>query len=263
MVGRTLDDKYGTVRKVGQILDLFCIERPEWGVGEVAPALGLSRSSVSELMSVLEQEGFLRRTPKGRYRVGWRAVSMNRTVATTSEVQEEARKAMEHLLSRFGETIHLTALERGQIVFLDKLHGNKAIQVSQTAVGSTWVVHTSASGKVLLSERPWSEVAEILERRGMEALTPNSITDPQGYREELRLTRERGYAYDVEEGVLELCCVAAPIRDFTGEVVAAMSLSVPRYRFEQSADKYRTALLSVACEVSDRLGHTETRAYRN
>lgn len=262
-MGRTLDDKYGTIRKVGQILDLFCMERPEWGVGEAARTLGLSRSSISEVMSVLEQEGLLRRTPKGKYGVGWRIVSMNRTVANTSQLQEQARKAMEHLLSRFGETIHLTALERGQIIFLDKMHGTKAIQVSQTAVGSTWVVHTSSSGKVLLSERPWAKVAEILECRGMESLTPNSITDPQRYREELRVTRERGYAYDVEEGVLELCCVAAPIRDFTGEVVAAMSLSVPRYRFEQSVDKYRVALLSTVREVSERLGHTETRAYRN
>lgn len=261
-MGRILDDKYGTIRKVGQILDLFCIERPEWGVAEVARALGLSRSSVSEVMSVLEKESFLRRTPKGRYRLGWRVVSMNRTVAETSDVQEEARKAMERLLSLFGETVHLTALERGQVVFVDKVYGTKTIQISQTAVGSTWVVHTSASGKALLSERPRAEVVEILEHRGMPSLTPNSITDPRRFREELGRVRGRGYAYDIEEGVLDLCCVAAPIRDFTGEVVAAMSLSVPRYRFERSVDRYRVALLSTVHEVSERLGHTRLKQPR-
>lgn len=115
---------------------------------------------------------------------------------------------------------------------------------------------------MLLAHRPWDEVEEILESEGMPARTPNTITAPEELREELERIRRQGYAYDLEEGMLELCCVAAPIRDLTGEVVAAISLSVPKYRFEGSLDKYRTTLLATAREVSERLGYAGEKRLR-
>ena len=83
----------------------------------------------------------------------------------------------------------------------------------------------------------------------------STITTPEDFCEELERVRRRGYAYDIEEAVLELCCVAAPIRTYTGEVVASMSLSVPAYRFSASEEKYRAVLCEKAREVSRNLGY--------
>lgn len=251
--------KYGTVRKVGRVFDLYSLERPEWGVGEIARALGLPASSASELLSVLEDEGFLRRTRARRYRLGWRVMSLNQILVGTTELRDEAHRAMEHLVSLFGETVHLAALERGQVIYLDKLRGTRAVRVEVIGVGVRIHGHCSGVGKVLLAHRPWGDVVEILEREGMPARTPNTITALGSFHEELERVREQGYAYDLEEGELELCCVAAPIRDFSGEVVAAMSLSVPAYRFERSRDRYRITLLAAALEASKRLGYTGVR----
>ena len=93
-------------------------------------------------------------------------------------------------------------------------------------------------------------------RTGLAALTPNTITDLRQLRAELEQVRLRGYALDIEEAVLELCCVAAPIRDHRGEVVAAMSLSVPAYRFHRQKDELRRAIVAACREVSSRLGYT-------
>lgn len=254
--------KYGTVRKVGRVLDLYSLECPEWGVGEVARALGLPASSASELLSVLEDEGFLRRTRAGRYRLGWRVMSLNRILVGTTELRDEAHRAMEHLVSLFGETVHFAALERGQVIYLDKLQGTRAVRVEATGVGVRIHGHCSGVGKVLLAHLPWEEAVGILEREGMPARTPNTITTPEGFQEELELVRKQGYAYDLEEGVLELCCVAAPVRDLSGEVVAAMSLSVPAYRFEGSKDTYQTTLLATTRELSERLGYPGTGRLR-
>lgn len=254
--------KYGTVRKVGRVFDLYSSEHPEWGVGEIARALEIPVSSVSELLSVLEDEGFLRRTRAGRYRLGWRVISLNQILKDTTEIQAEAHRAMEHLVSLFGETVHLAALDRGQVIYLDKLQGTRAVRVEATSVGTRIHGHCSGVGKILLAHHPWENVVEILEREGMPARTPNTITTLKELRGELERVRTQGFSYDLEEGMLELCCVAAPIRDLSGEVVAAISLSVPTYRFEQSEVKYRNTLLSTAREVSAQLGYTGPRRPR-
>lgn len=89
------------------------------------------------------------------------------------------------------------------------------------------------------------------------AKTPNTITTLEEFREELERIRQRGYAYNFEEGVLEPSCVAAPIRNHSGEVVASMSLSVPAYRFEANRERYRSTLVATVEEVSRNLGYTK------
>ena len=243
-----------TVYKAGQVLNLFSVERSEWGVSEVSQALELPKSSTSELMSALAEQGLLRRTGSRRYKLGWRIMAMSQILLQTTEFRTEARRAMEGLVARFGETMHLAALERGQVIYVDKMQGTRAVQVAITAVGHKFWAHAAGVGKVLLAHRPWEEVVEILEREGVPPLTPNTITAPERFREELERARAQGFAYDNEEALVELCCVAAPIRDHSGEVVAAMSFSVPEYRFWSSEERYRSALLCAVGEVSRNLG---------
>lgn len=248
-----------TVHKAGQVLGLFSVDRPEWGVSEVAQELGFPKSSTSGLMSALAEQGLLQRTGARRYKLGWQIMAMSRVLLETTKFRDEARRAMERLISLFGETVHLAALERGRVIYVDKLQGTRAVSVTVTAVGGTFPAHATSVGKAILAHRPWAEVAEVLERGGMPKLAPNTITTLERFREELKRVCERGYAYDIEESVPELCCVGAPIRDFTGEVVASISLSVPSYRFSASEEKYRVALCEKAREVSRNLGYVGTR----
>jgi DNA-binding IclR family transcriptional regulator len=208
-------------------------------------------------MSSLADQGLLRRTRSGRYKLGWRIMAMSQILLETTDFRSEARRAMEHLVSRFGELVHLAAFECGQVIYVDKVQGTKAIQVAVTGMGMRLPAHGSGVGKVLLAHRPWEEVGEVLEREGMTELTPNTVTTPERLRSELERVREQGFAYDIEETVLELCCVAAPIRDHTGEVVAAMSFSVPAYRFHQGEERYRTAIVETTRAISESIGYTE------
>jgi len=248
-----------TIQKAGRILSLFSVEKPEWGVSEVATILEIPKSSASAMMSSLADQGLLRRTGERRYRLGWRIMAMSRVLLETTEFRAEARRGMERLVSLFGETVHLATLERGQVLYVDKLQGTRAVQVGVTVVGGKFSAHASGVGKAILAYRPWEEVVEILEREGMPARTPNTITTLEEFRKELERVRKRGYAHDIEEGMLELCCVAAPIRDHTGEVVASMSLSVPAYRFWESEEKYRNELMRTVRVVSQNLGYAGPR----
>ena len=246
-----------TVDKVGRVLDLFSFERVEWGVSEVAEALGLPKSGAHALMSSLAKQGLLRRTKKGRYMLGWNLLRLSEVLMGTADFRLQARPAMEHLASRFGEVVHLAALERGRVVYIEKIWGHRALLIPITGRGLTLPAHCSSVGKVLLAHRPWEEVLQILDDRGIPALTPNTVTSPDDLDRELEGVRERGYAFDREETMLNLSCVAAPIRDRTGEVVASMSFSVPAYRFEQGEERYRTVIVETSRNVSEDIGYTE------
>ena len=246
-----------TVQRVGQVLELFGMDHPERSVSEVATLLGIPKSTAHALLCTMCEIGLLRRTAERRYRLGWRILALSTTLLATTQYRAEARPVMEDLVARFGETVHLASLESGRVLYVDKLQGTRAVQVSVTGVGVELPAHCSAVGKVLLAFRPWEEVAAMAVQKGLPALTPHTITDLGRLREELELVRQRGYAFDIEEAVLELCCVAAPIRDHRGHVVAAMSLSVPAYRFHRQKDELRRAIVSACREVSSRLGYSE------
>lgn len=232
------------------------MDHPERSVSEVASLLGIPKSTAHALLRTMCDIGLLRRTADRRYRLGWRILALSTTLLATTQYRVEARPVMGDLVARFGETVHLATMESGRVLYVDKLQGTRAVQVSVTGIGVELPAHCSAVGKILLAFQPWPEVEALLSRTGLPPLTPNTITDPERLRAELEEVRERGYALDIEEAVLELCCVAAPIRDHRGEVVAAMSLSVPAYRFHRQKDELRRAIVAACREVSYRLGYT-------
>jgi len=244
-----------TVIKASQVLRLFTPQRPEWGVTEVAEALGLPKSGAHEFLSSLAASGLLQRTSAGRYRLGWTLFELAQTLANTSELRTEARRVMEELVAGWGETTHLAVLVDGQVLYVDKLRGDRGLEIILSRVGGRLYAHCSGVGKVLLASRPWEEVEAIVQRQGLPALTPHTITSLARLREELARVREQGYAYDQEEAMIGLCCAAAPIRDEHGQVVAAMSLSVPAHRFYPNQHRFTTAIVQATQRVSEHLGY--------
>src|SRR5918912_4438335 len=243
-----------TIRKATQILDLFSLEQPEWGVSEVARALGLPKSTTSELMSSLADQRLLSRTVRGRYRLGWHLFELSQTLLDTTEFRTEARKVMEELVRGWKETVHLAVLDGVQAVYIEKLQPRPAVKIWLTRAGARLPAHSSGVGKVLLAHSEWKYVAELLEDQGMPALTPNTITDVNALAEELERVRARGYAYDNEETLVGLCCVGAPIYSSEGTVIAAISFSVPAYWFHPRKDEYTETILDAARRISESAG---------
>src|ERR671932_1514776 len=160
-----------TIKKATQILDLFSLERPEWGVSEVARALRLPKSTTSELMSSLADQRLLSRTVRGRYRLGWRLFELSQTLLDTTEFRTEARKVMEELVRSWRETVHLAVLDGVQAVYLEKLQPRPAVKIRITRAGARLPAHCSGVGKVLLAYNEWEHIAELFEDQGMPALT--------------------------------------------------------------------------------------------
>lgn len=242
-----------SLEKVIRVLDLYSRENPEWGVSEVARALGFPKSTTSLLMSNLANRGFLRRVRKRRYRLGWHLFELSQILLDTTECRTEARSVMEELSSTWKETVQLAVLDGVQVVYVEKIQPTPAVRMDLSYVGVRLPTHCSALGKVLLASRGWEEIAPALEDQGLPALTPNTITHLDLLRDELREVQKQGYAYDEEEAMVGLCCVAAPIYGRQGEVTAAISLSAPAYRFESCESKYTKAILEAAHRISQNI----------
>lgn len=236
-------------------MTLFDREHAEWGVREVAVKLKIAKSSAHDLMSSLAKLGFLNKTEDNRYRLGWRLVTLSETLLATTELRKEAHPVMEDLAVEFQETIHLAVLDDTQAVYVDKLEGRQAVRVELTSLGARLYAHCSALGKVLLAYQDEDEVKRIIQTAGLPRFTENTITDAKELLQSLEKIQKQGYAYDLEEILPDLCCVAAPIYNHTGQVVAAISMSLPAYRFKRSQNEFRDGVIRAAKKISKRLGY--------
>lgn len=247
--------KQQVVWKVAGLLDLFTPENPEWRVGAVAEELEIPKTTASELMTTLTKQRLLRRTEGGRYRLGWRLFELSQNLLDTTEFRTEAQAVIESLVESHRETVHLAVLDNMQAVYIEKRQPTPAVKIDASRVGTRLHAHCSSVGKVLLAACEWERVEEGLAHQGMPAFTPNTIVSPQRLAEELARVRERGYAFEIEETLLGLCCVAAPVRDADGQVVAALSISPPAFRFEEHEEEYTRAVVEGAQRISERIGY--------
>lgn len=239
----------GTIKRTGEALDLFSAQRPEWGVTEVARALEVPKSNAHALLSSLADIGVLQRTAAGRYRLGWRILAMGRVLVQGADFRPHAARAARGLIDRFGETVHVAAWDGGHAVCVGAGIGTHDAPVAVAGVGARLPAHCTGVGKTLLAHRSAVELRRTLDERGLAAATPNTIRDADRLREELASVRRHELARDHEEAVAGVACVAAPLRDPAGEVIAAISIAAPAFRMRRHGSAYAEGLQEAAADV--------------
>lgn len=222
---------------------------------DIARALSMPKSSTHELLAVMSERSFLEFTPETKsYRIGIRTWELGQAFISHRDLLSEARPVIASVSARLDETVQISVLDGLEEVYLDRVDSSQPLRV-QAIVGSRAPAHSTALGKVLLSDRRESDVLGDLRGRKLLGLTPNTITSAEALIDELRWVRLMGFAVDDQEHALGLRCVAVPIRDHSGSIVAAISVAVPITR--GSADELTDALLAVdqgAREISRKLG---------
>ncbi|MDN5348250.1 MAG: IclR family transcriptional regulator, regulon repressor [Clostridia bacterium] len=246
-----------SVARALKILDVLGNAGAELALAEIAAQLGLPKSTVHGLLSTLRDFDYIEQSPfTGKYRLGIRLFELGNAVARNWDVRTVAGPYIQRLLEEIGETVHLVVLDKGEVLYIDKRECRDATLRIVSQVGMRLPAHCTGVGKVLLAHLPASEVKQIISQKGLPRFTKNTITDPKKLEEELAKIREQGYAIDNEEIMPSLRCVAAPIRDHTGKVIAAISVSGPVSRL--SGEKFGRAIKSVtetALTISRDLGY--------
>jgi DNA-binding IclR family transcriptional regulator len=236
-----------TVTNALRMLEVFHSET-ELGVSDLARRLGLHKNNAFRLLATLELAGYIQQTPSTElYHLGPRCLELGQAFARSHSLMDRARPILRSLAAENGETSHLGVLSGHEVVHLDGALPDQLV-LSGLRVGTRLGAHCTALGKVLLAgelghrgagattasgTEAWLQA--LLSGRSLRQHTPATLADPEKLVEELRAVELRGYATDVEEYAPGLRCVAAPVRDGSNRVVAAISLSGPATRLDEEA----------------------------
>lgn len=229
---------------------------------EITRKLNLPRTTVHELVSTLTARGYLMAVPgqAGRYRLGVRTYQLGSRYAEQLDLAAEGQQVALSVARTCDETVHVAILEDADVIYIAKVDSTHAVRMV-SAAGRRLPAHCTAVGKMLLAMLPDPVLeARLPDGRRLTAMTGNSITSPRELRRRLAEVRERGIAVEERESNPDVSCVAAPVRDAAGEVVAALSISVPTVRWsEERRPELERLAVEGAEALSARLGHRGRR----
>jgi len=250
------------VKRVIDILESFNYEQFELGLSELSEKVGLPKSTLYRYLETLKERGFITQDPEtGKYRLGMRLFELGSIVQNNLDLRKLAHPYLKKLADETNMTVHLCVLdeERGVGVYIDKIENPNA-RVSYSQLGKTIPLHTGGVGKALMAYLPEERIKEIIQKHGLPRLTPNTVTDPDMLMKTLQEIREKGYSIDNEEVALGVKCVAAPIRNINGDVIASISVSGPPAMInEETIPKLAELVKKGALEISRELGFDPKR----
>jgi DNA-binding IclR family transcriptional regulator len=247
-----------TVDAAAKALDLlttFSFREPRLSLADLAARTGIPRATAFRLLSTLEQAGFVAKTG-GEYQLGIKCFVLGNIVAAGLDLREKAHPHLVSLRDATGETVHLAILDRWQVVYLERVHSPHPVGFMRSRVGALVPAYCTGLGKTLLAFQPEEEVARWVSGQTFKALTPQTITSARRLLKELRAIRERGYGLDEQEHEIGVRCIAAPIRNHAGEVVAAISVAGPAERMPRTliGSATATSVVAAARAISADLG---------
>jgi DNA-binding IclR family transcriptional regulator len=241
-----------TIRQAGDVLELFTRQDPEWGVRQVSRVLGMPKSNAHQLLASLETIGLLHRMVTGRYRLGFKILTLGQYLLSNTPWRDVAHRALLRLEAETAQTVHLAALDGGRLIYVDKILGSSpnAIDSAHSEIGNAVTPHANALGRVLLASKSWRVVQGTLEQTGLQAKTPHTITNIDRFKSELEQISQHGYALDLEESNLGVSCLAAPIRNHNGDIIAAIGVSLRSDRATQIPASIQKHVMTTAHQIS-------------
>ncbi len=236
------------------LLKVFGDADAELGISSIAKTLGLAKSTVHRLAVTLASEGFLEQNPdNGRYRLGLALFSLGALVRQRMDVSNQARPLLGLLRDRAQEAVHLAILSQGEVVYLYNLESAQAIGI-RSYIGVRKPAFCTCEGRVMLAFGAPEQATAVL-KQPLLARTPRTVTDPKALLRTLAEVRQSGYAIDDEESEIGIRGAAAPVRDMSGRVVAAVGLAGPTQRLtKKDLRALVPQVVATADAISARLG---------
>jgi len=242
--------------KTFSILEILLQHGSSMHMTEISERLGLYPSTIHRILDTLKHWGYVEQDPKTqKYRLGLKLLELGMAKLQQMDLVKEATPYLKELVRKCNETVHLGVLEEGEVLYVAKEESSQTIRMI-SYVGKRAPLHCTALGKLLLAYLPEEERRKILEQKALPPLTENTITDKRELEKELAKVREQGFALDREENEKDVRCVAAPIRNYQGEVIAALSISSPIFRIDKNTQNdLKEAIVETSKKISKRLGY--------
>lgn len=245
-----------TVDRALAILELLARHPEGLRQIDIATAMQLGKVTAHRLMSTLAQRGFVERQEQsGRYLIGLKLIEISSLRLNNLELKTEAQPWLRRLVNQVGQPVHLAIYDQGEIVYIEKVETVHSIRM-YSQIGKRSPAYCTALGKILLAALPDRQVQDVLGRLDLKAYTRQTLTDPAALLDEIRLARRAGYAFDREEHEPGVFCLAVPVFDYRGQVIAALSTAGGRRDYlDDPRSEVIGWLLETAAAISRRLGY--------
>jgi len=240
------------IDRAATLLDLIAASEQSVPLKVLAIDAGLHPSSAFRILASLATHGYVERDEAGRYQLGRKLLQLGGRVQAHVSLREDARPIMEALRDSLQETVNLTVRDGNEVVYIERAISNKRMMRVEQVIGSRAPLHVTAVGKLFLGEENDQGFASYAKATGLKAFTPHTITRADVLREECVKSIDAQYAVDSEEAEPGVSCVAVPVRDHSGHIVAAISVSAPTNRHEEG---WVSQLQQAGLELSSRLGY--------
>ena len=249
-----------TIERATVILDILSKSPQGLSIRELSGKTGLPKGTAHRFLSSLTYFDHVRQDAKTKnYHLGFKLVELGNRLLSQLDLRTEGHPFLIELAERTNETVHMVVLDRGEVLYVDKVDAGQNAGGLRMAsmLGARIPTHCSAVGKVILAFLPEEKLIKIISDKGLPRRTENTITDFEELKKHLQLIQKQGYALDDEENERGVKCVAAPIRDQSGEVIAAISISVPgiRIRTDTLLGTYKDQVVETAMKISNKLGY--------
>jgi IclR family transcriptional regulator, KDG regulon repressor len=243
------------VKSADRVLDIFELLAGEPNgltISEISTSLGIARSSAHGLVRTLHSRGYLSHDESRRFSLGVRLIQLGLSVVDRLELRAAARVPMEKLVASTHDTALLVVPEAGELLYVDKVISDSRDVRTDPRMSMNRPLHCTSLGKALLAALADESVVDIFAGRSLAGVTDFSITAVDDLLADLALTRERSYSLDRQEAVVGVWCVGAPVRDHTGRLIAAISLSTIREFFDPVTSG--PLVSAAAVEISHAMG---------
>jgi len=256
-IGREIMPQDNTVQSIERaikILEELAKEKEGLGVTQLSRRLDLHKSTVHRILSTLLSLGYVEQNKYSeKYRLGMKLLYLGGTILERMDLRREAHDLLKELSEEVNEAVHLVVPDGDRALYIDKIDSRRTIRM-YSQIGRRAPMHASAVGKAILAFSPEDLTRKVIDGR-LEKYTSNTITNAGELVEHLKTVKARGFAVDDEENEEGIRCVGAPIFDYTGRVVGALSISGPTVtvtpdKLDILADK----VIEYALRISRRMG---------
>jgi IclR family transcriptional regulator, KDG regulon repressor len=238
-----------------RVLNLLARHREPMTASALARELEIPRSAIYEIINTLLAHNAVRQHPGGRVSLGHQALILGSAYGASLDLVALAQPIAREVMLQCEETVQLGILEDRFVVYLVKADSPRPVRLV-SRVGSQVPAHCTALGKMLLASLPDEELERRVAHAPLEQLTRSSITEFEALKKNLTEVRLRGYAWEDGESNDEVACIAAPVRDAEGQVIAALSVSAPINRTTGRRDALLDTLTQGADRLSASLGYS-------
>ena len=250
------DASVGTVQALDRGLNaLVALSLGKANLTELSQRIGLPASTTHRLLATLQQHGMVE-FDEGRqdWAIGIEAYRVGSAFLSRSNLFTVGQEVMRALMEETGETANMSVYDSHEMVFIGQIETPNPIRAFFRP-GARTPMHSSGSGKAVMSQLDRGQVEQIVRTHGLERFTDTTIVAAEDLYDDLDAARENGWASDDQERFSGMCCVASAIRDVTGDVIGAISVSGPSARFsEQKMQRFGAAVKRAASEVTYRIG---------